>query len=73
MDRNMDTSIAPLSLTVIFDSELNAYDAALSEGWPLPRQRMTLRCDPPAVEPFSAFLLSARGIRAAHNAARIAA
>jgi hypothetical protein len=42
---------------VIFDADLSAYDAALSEGWPVHRKRTEKKMDAPTLEPFSAFLL----------------
>jgi hypothetical protein len=48
---------APPALAVIFDADLNAYDAALSEGWPVPQERARTKAHAPTVEPSSAFLL----------------
>lgn len=42
--------------SVIFDAELSAYGAALSEGWPLHHDRADARRTPATDEPSSAVL-----------------
>jgi hypothetical protein len=46
----------PLTIAIIYDAELNAYEAALSEGWPVNRERVKAHIHSPTVEPFSQFL-----------------
>jgi hypothetical protein len=55
----MDLHRPPTDLVVIFDAERNAYEAAVSEGWPVARKRTRATRRPTIVEPFSAFLLRA--------------
>jgi hypothetical protein len=43
------------ALAVIFDADLNAYEAALSEGWPVHWEGVRRKTHAPTVEPSSAF------------------
>jgi hypothetical protein len=63
----------PPTPAVIFDADLNAYDAALSEGWPIPRERATAKSHSPTVEPFSAFLRRAARLPPIREQERFAA
>jgi len=59
----MDLRTPDLALNLIFDAEFNAFNAAVSEGWPLPRHRtLKARLDP-RDEPASAFLIPDAGRR----------
>lgn len=60
----MDLHRLPTEIVVIFDADRNAYEAALSEGWPVARERTRATRRPTIVEPFSAFLLRAARPRA---------
>jgi hypothetical protein len=63
-DTFMDLHRSPTEIVVIFDADRNAYEAALSEGWPVARKR-TRTARRPSIEPFSAFLLRAKRPRVA--------